>query len=120
MIFLSICVGICNRKKGSADFLFLFWVDYSFGLSPKKIKIGIPERVSKEVSSRRVQQLCVVFVGLRNDGWRTETCRGGYVCKRSNAQGWRRLVQCLLCCECFVSSVFVNCFRCCYSSLLLY
>jgi hypothetical protein len=40
MVFLSICVGICNRKKGSVDFLFLFWVDYSFGLSQKKIKLG--------------------------------------------------------------------------------
>jgi len=40
MIFLTICVGICNRKKGSADFLFLFWVDYSFGLSQNKIKLG--------------------------------------------------------------------------------
>jgi hypothetical protein len=59
MIFLSICVGICNRKKGSADFLFLFWVDYSFGLSQNK-NFGIPERVSKEVRSRRVQQLCGV------------------------------------------------------------
>jgi hypothetical protein len=47
MVFLSICVGICNRKKGSVDFLFLFWVDYSFGLSQKKKKIGIPERVRK-------------------------------------------------------------------------
>lgn len=50
-------LGYAIERKGSADFLFLFWVDYSFGLSPKK-KFGIPERVSKEVSSRRVQQLC--------------------------------------------------------------
>lgn len=47
-------LGYAIERKGSADFLFLFWVDYSFGLSQKnKIKFGIPERVSKEVSSRR-------------------------------------------------------------------
>jgi hypothetical protein len=56
-------LGYAIERKGSADFLFFFffffWVDLQFWLVTKK-KFGIPERVSKEVSSRRVQQLCGV------------------------------------------------------------
>jgi hypothetical protein len=55
-------LGYAIERKGSADFLFFF---FGFGLITvlachQKKKFGIPERVSKEVSSRRVQQLCGV------------------------------------------------------------